>query len=35
MSPQPSELERKLCWLVDIEEIKQLKARYATACDDD
>ena len=25
----------KLQWLVDIEEIKQLKARYAAACDDD
>ncbi len=25
---------KKLQWLVDIEEIKQLKARYAAACDD-
>ena len=25
----------KVQWLVDIEEIKQLKARYAAACDDD
>ena len=28
-------LPPKLQWLVDIEEIKQLKARYAAACDDD
>ena len=27
--------QNKLQWLVDIEEIKQLKARYAAACDDD
>jgi hypothetical protein len=29
------EMEKKLQWLVDIEEIKQLKARYAAACDND
>ena len=28
-------IEKKLLWLADIEEIKQLKARYAAACDDD
>ena len=27
--------EEQLQWLVDIEQIKQLKARYAAACDDD
>ncbi len=27
--------QAKLQWLIDIEEIKQLKARYAAACDDD
>ena len=27
--------QEKLQWLIDIEEIKQLKARYAIACDDD
>ena len=30
-----SDLEKKVQWLCDIEEIKQLKARYANACDDD
>ncbi len=30
MSPDTDKLQ----WLVDIEEIKQLKARYAAACDD-
>ena len=29
------EIETKLQWLVDIEEIKQLKARYAAACDNE
>jgi len=29
------EMEKKLQWLVDIEEIKQLKTRYAAACDND
>ena len=29
------ELEAQIRWLADIEEIKQLKARYALACDDD
>lgn len=29
------ELEARVRWLSDIEEIKQLKARYALACDDD
>lgn len=30
-----SEIAARLLWLTDIEEIKQLKARYAAACDDD
>lgn len=30
-----NDLEKKIQWLTDIEEIKQLKARYAYACDDD
>ena len=34
MSPS-EETATKVRWLVDIEEIKQLKARYAAACDDD
>jgi ketosteroid isomerase-like protein len=29
------EILNKVRWLADIEEIKQLKARYAAACDDD
>jgi hypothetical protein len=29
------EIATKVLWLADIEEIKQLKARYAAACDDD
>ena len=29
------QIEEKLLWLADIEEIKQLKARYAAACDAD
>lgn len=29
------ELETRIQWLVDIEQIKQLKARYAIACDND
>lgn len=29
------EMEKKLQWLVDIEEIKQLKTRYAAACDNE
>ncbi len=29
------EIAAKVRWLADIEEIKQLKARYASACDDD
>ena len=29
------QITEKLLWLADIEEIKQLKARYAAACDDD
>ena len=29
------DLAGKLQWLIDIEEIKQLKARYAAACDND
>ena len=32
MSPDQN---KQLQWLVDIEEIKQLKARYAAACDND
>jgi hypothetical protein len=32
---QSEEIAEKVRWLVDIEEIKQLKARYAAACDDD
>ena len=28
------QITEKLLWLADIEEIKQLKARYAAACDD-
>ena len=35
MSLSNQELMNKVQWLVDIEEIKQLKARYAAACDDD
>lgn len=34
MSPNMS-TEQRLLWLADIEEIKQLKARYALACDND
>ena len=34
MSLSQQELLNKVLWLVDIEEIKQLKARYAAACDD-
>ena len=30
-----SEIAAQVQWLVDIEQIKQLKARYALACDDD
>ena len=33
MSLEQNQVE-KLLWLADIEEIKQLKARYARACDD-
>lgn len=29
------QLSEQVRWLVDIEQIKQLKARYAAACDDD
>jgi hypothetical protein len=29
------DLDKTIRWLADIEEIKQLKARYAAACDDD
>lgn len=35
MSLSQQEIANKVQWLVDIEEIKQLKARYAAACDDD
>ncbi len=31
----PDSLEQDVRWLVDVEQIKQLKARYAAACDDD
>ena len=34
MSLNPDEMNTKLQWLIDIEEIKQLKVRYAAACDD-
>ncbi len=35
MSHSEQDITTKVQWLVDIEEIKQLKARYAAACDDD
>lgn len=35
MSHEDKEVLGRLNWLADIEEIKQLKARYARACDDD
>jgi len=35
MSHDDSDIAAKVRWLADIEEIKQLKARYAAACDDD
>ena len=35
MPLEQSEIATKLLWLADVEEIKQLKARYAAACDDD
>ncbi len=35
MSHNPADSTQQLQWLVDIEQIKQLKARYAAACDDD
>lgn len=35
MSHKEQDVEARLLWLADIEEIKQLKARYALACDDD
>ena len=34
MSLSDQEIIKKVLWLADIEEIKQLKARYAAACDD-
>ncbi len=34
MLPKKMTTEERLLWLADIEEIKQLKARYALACDD-
>lgn len=34
MSTELSSLEDRVRWLMDVEEIKQLKARYAIACDD-
>ena len=33
--PHDTELEAQVRWLVDVEQIKQLKARYAIACDND
>jgi ketosteroid isomerase-like protein len=35
MQLKEQDLAAKVQWLVDIEEIKQLKARYAAACDND
>jgi len=35
VSHDDSDIAAKVQWLADIEEIKQLKARYAAACDDD
>ena len=35
MSHEDQDIAAKVLWLTDIEEIKQLKARYAAACDDD
>ena len=35
MKPYDQDIAAKVLWLADIEEIKQLKARYAAACDDD
>jgi hypothetical protein len=35
MSHVNQDIAAKVQWLADIEEIKQLKARYAAACDDD
>ena len=35
MPMSDQDVAAKVLWLVDIEEIKQLKARYAAACDDD
>jgi ketosteroid isomerase-like protein len=34
VSLSQDQITAKLLWLADIEEIKQLKARYAAACDD-
>jgi len=35
MPYEPTEIAAQVQWLVDIEQIKQLKARYAAACDND
>ncbi len=35
MSPKEQQVQDRLLWLADIEEIKQLKARYALACDNE